>query len=265
MLPPTSVTRASAASARKPSSSACASAAGNAAGSPRESSASRGVPPIAAMSDRLTASAFQPMSAAVLKRRSKWTPSTSASVVRISSAPRSGLTTAASSPMPTVSHPGAGGTRARISAMRPRSPDGWLSPSGGSTRALAGVLDRPGFTDDRDFDLTGILQLVLDPLGDVLREPDGLFVRDGVALDHDADLAAGLQGKRLGHAVEGVGDALQLLQPLDVGLEDVAARAGTGGGDGVGRLHDHRLERRPVDVHVVRGDRLQYRLALAVL
>ena len=57
----------------------------------------------------------------------------------------------------------------------------------------------------------------------------------------------------------------ELLEPLHVRLEDVAARAGARGGDRVGRLHDHRLERRPVDVHVVGRDRLQDRLALAVL
>ena len=40
---------------------------------------------------------------------------------------------------------------------------------------------------------------------------------------------------------------------------------GPRGGDGVGRLHDHRFERRPVDVHVVRGHRHHDRFALAVL
>ena len=48
-------------------------------------------------------------------------------------------------------------------------------------------------------------------------------------------------------------------------LEDVPPRAGPRGGDGVGRLDHHRFERRPVDVHVMRRDRLQHRLALAVL
>ena len=43
----------------------------------------------------------------------------------------------------------------------------------------------------------------------------------------------------------------ELLEPLDVGLEDVPPGAGPGGGDGVGGLDDHRLERWPVDVHVV--------------
>ena len=75
----------------------------------------------------------------------------------------------------------------------------------------------------------------------------------------------GLQRERLRHALERVGDALELLEALDVGLEDVAARAGTRGRDRVGGLDDHRLERRPVDVHVVRGHRHHHRLALAVL
>ena len=86
-----------------------------------------------------------------------------------------------------------------------------------------------------------------------------------LALDHDADFAAGLERERLRDALERVGDAFELLEALDVGLEDVAARAGTRRRDGVGRLDDHRFERRPVDVHVVRGDGLQHRLALAVL
>ena len=57
----------------------------------------------------------------------------------------------------------------------------------------------------------------------------------------------------------------ELLEALDVGLEDVAPRAGARRGNRVGRLHNHRLERRPVDVHVVRGHRHHDRLALAVL
>ena len=64
---------------------------------------------------------------------------------------------------------------------------------------------------------------------------------------------------------ERVGDALELLEPLDVRLEDVAARARPRRRDRVGGLDDHRFERRPVDVHVMRRDGLQHRLALAVL
>src|SRR5262249_38094228 len=160
----------------------------------------------------------------VLKRRSKWTPSTSPSVVRISSAPRSGVTTAASSPMPTVSQAGAGGTRARIRAIRSRSPRGVVAarPAPSLGEGLPGEFNGPGFTDDGHLDLTGVLELVLDALGDVLRQPHGLLVRDAIAFDDDADFAAGLEREGLRDALEGVGDALELLEALDVGLEDVA-------------------------------------------
>src|SRR5262245_17890012 len=198
MLPPASATSASAARARKPSTSACISASSTPSGMPSESSASRGVAPIAAMSERLTASAFQPMSAGELRRRSKWMDSTRASVVITSSAPRAGLTTAASSPMATVSHGGGAGTRARIASISPRSP------------TLPRVFDGACLTDDGDLDLAGVLQLVLDALGDVLREPDGFLVAHAIALDDDADFAAGLERERFRDALERVGDALEL-------------------------------------------------------
>src|SRR6188768_2488318 len=101
---------------------------------------------------------------------------------------------------------------------------------------LLGVVDGAGFTDDGDLDLTGIFELVFDPAGDVLREPDGFFVGNLLALDHDADFPARLDRERLRHALEGVGDAFELFQTLDVGLEDVAACAGPRRRDGVGRL-----------------------------
>ena len=52
-----------------------------------ESSAARGTAPIAARSLRLTASARCPIASGGTKRRSKWTPSTCASVVTTSKAP----------------------------------------------------------------------------------------------------------------------------------------------------------------------------------
>ena len=47
---------------------------------------------------------------------------------------------------------------------------------------------------------------------------------------------------------------LQRLEPLDVVLERLAAGAGTGGGDGVGRLHEHGLDGLRLHVLVVRLD-----------
>ena len=83
----------------------------NAGGSASDTSAHRGSAPIAARSLRLTASARWPMAVGGVKRRSKCTPSTSASTVRTSSRLRAGSTTAASSPMPTASQSGGAGSR----------------------------------------------------------------------------------------------------------------------------------------------------------
>src|SRR5262245_4832585 len=170
---------------------------------------------MAATSETFTASAFQPMSHGALKRRLKCTPSIDASVVRISSAPRSGSATAASSPMPTVSQAGAAATRARIAAMMARSP-------ASATVWLPGELNGARLTNDGYLDLSRILELVLDPPRDVLRQPDRFLVRDPVAFDDDPDFAAGLERERLRDSVERIGDVLELFEPLHVRLEDVA-------------------------------------------
>src|SRR5580765_7255810 len=192
-------------------------------------------------------------------------PSISASTVSTSTRLRSGSATAASSPIPTSSHSGAGGRHCRIRAISSRSEQSATVAARSGTAALLRVVDGTGFANDRHFDLAWVLELVLYAARDVLREPHRLLVGDLLALDHDPNLAAGLQREGLRHALEGVGDPFELLEPLDVGLQDVASRARAGRGDGVGRLDDHRLERRPVDVHVVSGHRHYHRLALAVL
>src|SRR5262245_24496989 len=145
-------------------------------------------------------------------------PSTSASTLSTSTRFRSGSTTAASSPMPTSTQAGGGGRRARMRAIRsrslqpemviiyssqgphPRSPlarrrGGAAVRSAASLgpQALFCVVNGAGFADDRDFDLSRIFELVLDAAGDVFREPDRLLVGDLLTLDHDPDLAAGLQ------------------------------------------------------------------------
>src|SRR4029453_479625 len=154
-------------------------------------------------------------------RRSKCTLSTSASVVSTCSAPLSLLTTAASSPIPSTMSEDGGGRRCRMRSITPRSP----MPETGVVAGLPGVLNGPGLADDSDFDLAWVFQLVLDSARDVLRQPDRLFVRDSVTLDHDANLAASLQGECLRYTLEGIGDPFQLLQSLDVRLQDVPPRA----------------------------------------
>src|SRR6185436_13078617 len=100
--------------------------------------------------------------------------------------------------------PAGAGKRSRMRSMMPRSPS---VPMEGEGSVLAGVFNSARLTDDGDFDLAGILELVLDAAGDVLRQPDGLLVRDAFAFDQDADLAAGLEGEGLGHALERIGNA----------------------------------------------------------
>ena len=87
-----------------------------------------------------------------------------------------------------------------------------------------------------DLDLSGVLQLLFDLLGDIPGQQDHLILRDLVGLDHDADLAAGLDRKGFLHSGEGRGDLLQLFQPLDIVFQVLPPGTGPGGGDGVGRL-----------------------------
>src|SRR5439155_19371959 len=95
------------------------------------------------------------------------------------------------------------------------------------------IVHRARLADDGDLDLARILELVLDAPRDVLREPDGFFIGDLLAFDHDADLAARLQRERLRDALERVSDAFELLEPPHIRLEDVASSAGPRRGHGV--------------------------------
>ena len=168
IFPPTSVTLLASATSMIPSSRPSTSAKGRLVGRMRDSSAYRGAAPMAAMSLTLTARALYPMSAGVEKRRSKWMPSTSASVVSTCKAPRSDVATAASSPIPMTTDAGAGGRRRRICSMSPRSPTSPTDPDReGSGWALPGVVNGPRLADDGHLDLTGILELVFDAARDV--------------------------------------------------------------------------------------------------
>ena len=84
---------------------------------------------------------------------------------------------------------------------------------------LFGVLDDLGLPEQMDFDLTGVLQLVLNLLGNVPGQQDHLVLTDDLGLDHDTHLAAGLDGEGFLHPVEGGGDLLQGLQALDIVLQ----------------------------------------------
>src|ERR1700759_2343173 len=51
-------------------------------------------------------------------------------------------------------------------------------------------VDRPALADHRHLDLPGVLEMVLDLAGDLVREEHGAVVVDLVRLDEHADLAA---------------------------------------------------------------------------
>src|SRR6185437_5266188 len=78
-------------------------------------------------------------------------------------------------------------------------------------------------------------------------------------------LAARLDREDLLHALVGARDVLELTEPLDVGLEGFAARAGTGTGDRIGGLDDHADGRFVRHVVMVRRDAVDHHRMLAVL
>ena len=80
------------------------------------------------------------------------------------------------------------------------------------------VIDCTRFAYHVDLDLAGIIQLVLDLLGDFAGEKHHLVVRNLLRIDDNANLAACLNGKRTGNTGRLVGDALELLQTLDIVL-----------------------------------------------
>src|SRR5437773_11177943 len=152
--------------------------------------------------------------------------------------------------------------RARISACssaRSRSPMAVPSIS------LAGKAHRARFANHHDLDLTGILQLALDPAGDLIRQLTGLAVVDGGRGHDHAYLPTGLNGVHLLHAGELARELLQLGEALHIGFERLAARAGPRPRDGVGRLHDHAHRRLVLDVVVVGRDAIDDDGVLTVL
>src|SRR4051812_40174555 len=76
-----------------------------------------------------------------------------------------------------------------------------------SVAGSLGIVDGAGFADHCHLDLARIFELAFDAARDVLRQPHGFLVRDVLALDHDPDLAAGLQRKGFRHPLERIGDA----------------------------------------------------------
>src|SRR5437870_10854538 len=67
---------------------------------------------------------------------------------------------------------------------------------------LAGKTHRARLANHHDFDLTGVLQLALDPAGDLIRQLAGLAVVDRGRGHHHADLPTGLNGRSEEHTSE---------------------------------------------------------------
>ena len=102
------------------------------------------------------------------------------------------------------------------------------------------VFDAFRFPNQIYLDLTGIFHFFLDLLCKVMSQNNHLILADLLGLHHDPHLAAGLNGIRFLNALERGRNALQLLQPLDVVLQILAAGTGTGCGNGIRRLNEAR-------------------------
>src|SRR5690606_9501609 len=132
-------------------------------------------------------------------------------------------------------------------------------------RLSAGVFYRAGFPDDRYLDLPRIFQLRLDLLHDVPRQLGRGSIVDLFRFDHDANFAPSLDRIRLIDAFEGVGDSLQLAQPLDVVVQALPPRPRTGSGNRVGRGDQRGFEGLRLIVAVVASHRVDDVLRLLVL
>ena len=72
--------------------------------------------------------------------------------------------------------------------------------------------------------------------------------------DNHAKLTASLDSISLGNTRMGESDALHLLEPADIGLDDLATGTGTGAGNSVADHHDRGDERSHLDLLVVSAD-----------
>ena len=114
-------------------------------------------------------------------------------------------------------------------------------------------------------DLSRVLHLFFDLLGQITGQDDHLILGNDLGLHQHTDLTAGLNGICLINAVEGGGDGLQLLQTLDVVLQILTARTGACGGDGIGCLHQTGNDSAGLHIVVVCLDGVDDVLALLVL
>src|SRR5208282_2883277 len=91
---------------------------------------------------------------------------------------------------------------------------------------LPGHFNVPRFADHGHFDFTGVRQLLLEGLHDIVADLGGDLVAGFLGIDQNAKFAAGLDGIGLLHAREAAGDPLEFLHSLDVTLQALAACTG---------------------------------------
>src|SRR5690349_6319229 len=91
-----------------------------------------------------------------------------------------------------------------------------------------GVLHGARLADDRHLDLTRVGQLFLDLADDVAGQSRRRQVVDLFQSDEDPDLLTGMHRERPLDALEAVGDRLEILEPLHVGVHRLAVGARPG-------------------------------------
>src|SRR6185503_19112367 len=155
--------------------------------------------------------------------------------------------------------------RRSFTARRPGDPKTSATKSRFTRRGSLRVLHGARLPDHDDLDLAGILELPLHTARHVARELRRPRVVDVLRLDHDAHLAARLDGVGLLHPGERVGDLLERLEALDVVLDALPPRARARARDRVGRHDEHGVEVLGRRVVVVVAHRLHDLRRLAIL
>src|SRR5262245_3404141 len=155
-------------------------------------------------------------------------------------------------------------SRARTvaTARRPGRPT--TSPRNRSRISMSDLAG-PGLPDHGHLDLTRVGHLLLDPPRHVARQQDGLVVGYGAGIDDDADLPSGLHGIGPLDAFEGVADALQIVEPFGVALEDFAARPWARARERIGGVHQRRENRLRLHLLMVGRDGIHDLGILAIL
>src|SRR6476661_5822583 len=123
---------------------------------------------------------------------------------------------------------------------------------------LLGISHGAHFPDDGDFNLAGVLHLLLDFLRDFEAQLGGALVGHVLGIHHHAQFAAGLNGEALVHAFEVVGRFFELLEALDVAFHHLAAGAGARARDGIAGLHERRNHGRHLNFVVVGTDSVHH-------